>query len=52
MQARMGMNPSTQRPRRIELWRAKLIVNAETLYGRGCRRKTASGRDAVVWVAV
>jgi transcription initiation factor IIE alpha subunit len=44
MQRRLGMNPSTQRPRRIELARRGLIVTAGT-------RKTASGRNADVWRA-
>jgi predicted ArsR family transcriptional regulator len=42
MQHRLGMNPSTQRPRRIELARRGLVVEAGT-------RKTASGRNASVW---
>ena len=42
MQAGLGMNPSTQRPRRIELARRGLVVEAGT-------RKTASGRMACVW---
>jgi hypothetical protein len=42
MQHRLGMNPSTQRPRRIELARRGLVVEAGT-------RKTASGRMATVW---
>jgi transcription initiation factor IIE alpha subunit len=42
MQTRLGMNPSTQRPRRIELARRGLVVEAGT-------RRTASGRMAVVW---
>ena len=42
MQTRLGMNPSTQRPRRIELARLGLVVEAGT-------RKTASGRMASVW---
>ena len=42
MQTRLGMNPSTQRPRRIELARRGLVVEAGT-------RKTVSGRMAVVW---
>jgi len=42
MQEGLGMNPSTQRPRRIELARRGLVVEA------GARR-TASGRMAVVW---
>ncbi len=44
MQTRLGMNPSTQRPRRIELARRGLVVEAGT-------RKTASGRMATVWQA-
>jgi len=38
----LGMNPSTERPRRIELARAGLIAEAGT-------RRTASGRMATVW---
>jgi DNA-binding IclR family transcriptional regulator len=44
MQKRRGMNPSTQRPRRIELARRGMVVEAGT-------RKTASGRNASVWRA-
>ena len=46
MQAALSMNPSTQRPRRIEL------VNAGLVKDSGVKRKTESGRSAVVWVAV
>jgi hypothetical protein len=42
IQRGLGMNPSTQRPRRIELARRGLIVEAGT-------RRTASKRAAVVW---
>ena len=38
----LGMNPSTQRPRRIELERFGLVVKDGT-------RRTSSGRMAVVW---
>ncbi len=45
IQRALAMNPNTQRPRRVELVRD----------GRACasgqRRPTASGRQAVVWVA-
>lgn len=44
MQHRLRMNPSTQRPRRIELVRRGLVIEAGT-------RKTSSGRMAVVWRA-
>ena len=37
-----GLNPSTARPRRIELARRGLVVEAGT-------RKTASGRMATIW---
>ena len=40
---RLGMNPSTERPRRIELARLGLVVKVGN-------RKTASGRNADVWV--
>jgi len=39
-----GMNPSTARPRRIELVRHGLVVEAG-------ERRTASGRRATVWKA-
>jgi hypothetical protein len=42
MQRRLGMNPSTQRPRRIELARRGLVVECGT-------RRTVSGRNASVW---
>lgn len=41
----LEMNPSTQRPRRIELQRAGLV------YDSGTTRKTRSGRLATVWRA-
>lgn len=40
-----GLNPSTARPRRIELARRGLVIEAGT-------RKTASGRMARVWRCV
>ena len=44
MQIALAMNPSTQRPRRIELEKLGLVLRtAQT-------RKTASGRDAVVFI--
>ena len=43
IQIGLGMNPNTQRPRRIELVRAGLVRDS------GIKRKTNSGRDAVVW---
>ena len=46
LQIQLGMNPSTERPRRIELLRAGLIDDS------GRTRKTTSGRSAVVWVAI
>jgi len=39
----LTMNPSTQRPRRIELLEAGIIRDS------GRKAKTKSGRDAVVW---
>jgi predicted ArsR family transcriptional regulator len=38
----LGLNPNTERPRRIELARRGLVVEAGT-------RKTASGRNATTW---
>lgn len=40
-----GMNPSTQRPRRIELVERGLVRDS------GITRETKSGRKAVVWIA-
>lgn len=44
-QRALAMNPSTQRPRRLELEAAGLVTDS------GRTRLTASGRKAVVWVA-
>jgi len=44
VQAVLGINPSTQRPRRVELVERGLVVDS------GRRRKTTSGRWACVWV--
>ena len=46
MQEALSMNPSTQRPRRVEL------VNCGRVGPAGCTRKTPSGRNAQVWVAL
>lgn len=40
----LTMNPSTQRPRRIELVNLGLVADS------GCTRRTRSGRAATVWV--
>jgi hypothetical protein len=41
-----GLGGSTYRPRRVNLQRVGLV------FDYGVRRKTASGREAVVWFAV
>ena len=46
MQLFLNMNPSTQRPRRIELVTQGLVKNS------GRVRQTRSGRNAIVWVVV
>lgn len=46
IQRMLRMNPSTQRPRRIEL------VKAGQVRDSGRTRKTKSGRKATVWEAV
>jgi hypothetical protein len=46
IQRELGMNPNTQRPRRIEL------VTANFVRDSGGREKTSSGRDAVLWECV
>lgn len=43
LQDALGMNPSTERPRRVEL------VEGEWIIDSGRRRRTRSGRLAVVW---
>ena len=45
LQVFLQMNPSTQRPRRIELVEKGLVRNS------GLTRATRSGRPATVWVA-
>lgn len=45
LQTSLAMNPSTQRPRRVELVDAKAVVDSQR------RRHTSSGRLAVVWIA-
>lgn len=46
IQHALSMNPSTERPRRVELVRSGLVRDS------GQRAKTSSGRLATVWVAV
>lgn len=46
MQQALGIDPNTQRPRRVELHEGGFIADS------GRRRPTRSGRGAVVWVAV
>lgn len=45
VQQALGMNPSSQRPRRGELVDAGLVVDS------GVRRDTQAGLEAIVWVA-
>lgn len=44
LQNQLGLNPSTQRPRRVELVEGGWVEDSKR------RRNTKSGRDAVVWV--
>lgn len=46
LQLYLDMNPSTERPRRIELVAKGLVLDS------GERRTTKSGRKAVLWKAV
>lgn len=46
MQRSLSMDPSTQRPRRIDL------VHEGKVLDSGKRRDTSSGRKAVVWVTL
>lgn len=43
---RLGLNPSSARPRRVECVKAGLVIDS------GRTRKTRAGRRAVVWEAV
>jgi len=45
IQNQLGMDPSTQRPRRVELVERGLVIDS------GTTRKTRAGRSATVWVA-
>ena len=45
LQIMSNLNPSTERPRRVELERANLVRDS------GRTRKTRSGRSATVWIA-
>lgn len=45
VQERLAMNPSTQRPRRVELVEAGLVVDS------GQTRLTKAGRKATIWTA-
>ena len=45
MQLELNLNPSTQRPRRVELVERRLVINS------GLCRRTKSARLAVVWTA-
>jgi hypothetical protein len=47
MQVILEMNPSTQRPRRVELFEAGLIAKLESRFDRA----TMSGHRASVWIA-
>jgi len=46
IQLGLGMSPSTERPRRIELFEARLIVKS------GVQRYTRAGRSAEVYMAL
>lgn len=45
IQERLSMNPSTERPRRIELVMMGLVHDS------GCTDRTRSGRKAIVWAS-
>jgi hypothetical protein len=51
VEARLGLQGHSVCPRRIELWRARLVTEQLTDDGRPVRRRTRSGRSAVVWIA-
>lgn len=43
LQVDLGLPPNTERPRRVELVRQSKVRDS------GARRKTATGRNAIVW---
>ena len=45
VQIALGMNPNSERPRRIELVERELVVDS------GITRRTKSGQDSIVWMA-
>ena len=51
IQARLGLDGNSARPRRWELWQLNLIAVRKDAAGVPVRRRTHTGRAAVVWVA-
>jgi hypothetical protein len=52
LQAHLGLNGSSQRPRRVELLRMGRIDQQRTPENVVVKRQTRMGRSAVVWIAV
>jgi hypothetical protein len=50
LQVALGLNGSSERPRRVELWQLGAICMQRGEDGTPRRRRTRTGRSAVVWV--
>jgi hypothetical protein len=51
VQLQLGLHGHSECPRRIELWKADRITERRAADGRTVRRRTRTGRSAVVWIA-
>jgi hypothetical protein len=51
LQLELGLDGSSERPRRWELWKLDLICIRRDAEGKAVRRLTRTKRSAVVWVA-
>lgn len=50
VQAELGLDGSSERPRRWELWKLGLITILRDEAGSAVKRETRTGRRAVVWI--
>lgn len=51
LQDQLGLDGSSERPRRWELWKLDQIQIRRDAAGEPVKRQTRTGRNAVVWVA-